>query len=58
MASANSSLIFFSATPTYLSNISPALTILGGLAFKAYDSFLAIRVLPVPGGPYKRIPLV
>lgn len=57
MASANSFLTFSSASPTNLLKISGPFTILGGLAFNTLANYLAIKVLPVPGGPYNKRPL-
>jgi len=57
MASANNFLTFSSASPTYLLNISGPLTIFGGLAFNTLANYLAINVLPVPGGPKRSNPL-
>lgn len=56
MASANSFLTFSSASPTNLLKISGPFTILGGLALSTLANYLAISVLPVPGGPYNNIP--
>ena len=55
-ASANNSLTFFSVSPTNLLNNSGPLIILGSLACKTLASYLAIKVLPVPGGPYSNNP--
>ena len=52
----NKSLIFFSVSPTNLSNNSGPFTTLNSATFKALAKVLAIRVLPVPGGPYNNIP--
>lgn len=49
--------MFSSDLPTYADIISGPLTILGSTEFKALDNFLAIKVLPVPGGPYSKTPL-
>lgn len=43
--------------PTNLLKTYGPLTIFRDLAFKDLASCRAIRVFPVPGGPYKRIPL-
>jgi hypothetical protein len=40
-----------------LSKISGPLTTYGFSQLRASDIFLAIKVLPVPGGPYKSNPL-
>lgn len=58
MASSNNFLIFSSASPTNLLNISGPLTIFGGLAFSTLANCLAIKVFPVPGGPYNNNPLI
>mmetsp|Transcript_63968 Transcript_63968/g.166317 ORF Transcript_63968/g.166317 Transcript_63968/m.166317 type:complete len:236 (-) Transcript_63968:358-1065(-) len=55
-ASAKRFLMFSSDCPTYLFIISGPLTILGSAAFRNLASCLAIRVLPVPGGPYSSMP--
>ena len=57
MASPNSSLTFFSVSPTNLLNNSGPLTIFGSLELRHLASCLAINVLPVPGGPYSINPL-
>lgn len=52
LASANKFLTFSSDLPTYADIISGPFTIFGSTEeFKALESFLAIKVLPVPGGP-------
>ena len=56
-ALANKSLIFFSVSPTNLSNNSGPLTTLNSATFNAWANVLAIKVFPVPGGPYNKIPL-
>jgi hypothetical protein len=58
MASLNNSLIFFSASPTYLLITSGPLTILGSLHLNTFDSYFAIKVFPVPGGPYRITPFI
>lgn len=55
-ASLNSSRIFSSDPPTYLSSTSGPFTILGSRAFRILPMVRAIKVLPHPGGPYKSIP--
>ncbi|KAH3685448.1 hypothetical protein WICPIJ_003563 [Wickerhamomyces pijperi] len=50
-ASLNKFLMFSSEEPTYLLKISGPLTIFGSLALSICPIFLAIKVLPVPGGP-------
>mmetsp|Transcript_20462 Transcript_20462/g.28702 ORF Transcript_20462/g.28702 Transcript_20462/m.28702 type:complete len:207 (-) Transcript_20462:428-1048(-) len=56
-AAAKRALIRASASPTYLLKISGPLTIVGSLPDSILPICLANRVLPQPGGPYKRIPL-
>lgn len=56
-ASAKSFRIFSSDAPTYLFKISGPLTILGSRAFNIFPICLAIKVLPVPGGPCSKIPI-
>ena len=53
---ANKSLIFFSVSPTNLSNNSGPFTTLNSETLSAFAKVLAIKVLPVPGGPYNKIP--
>jgi len=48
--------MFYSDYPTYFPKIYGPSTFVNVLAFNDFASCLAIRVLPVPGGPYKRIP--
>mmetsp|Transcript_12003 Transcript_12003/g.17550 ORF Transcript_12003/g.17550 Transcript_12003/m.17550 type:complete len:253 (+) Transcript_12003:935-1693(+) len=55
-ASLKSSLMFSSVWPTYLLNTSGPLMILGSRALKHLAICLAIKVFPVPGGPYSSIP--
>ena len=50
-ASENISLIFFSVSPTYLSNNSGPLITLNSLTLRTFARVLAIKVFPVPGGP-------
>lgn len=57
VASLNKSRIFYSDSPTYFEKTSGPLIILGSFAFRALASCLAMRVFPVPGGPYSKIPL-
>ena len=59
LAVVKSFLIFYSDSPTYLLNTSGPFTIFKfySLIFRALASCLAISVLPVPGGPYRSIPL-
>lgn len=45
-----------SLSPTYLSKICGPFTILGSRAFNIFPIWRAMRVLPVPGGPYNKIP--
>ena len=56
-AGSNSFLIFSSDPPTNLSKISGPFTTCGFSQLRASAIFLAIKVLPVPGGPYKSKPL-
>ncbi len=49
--------IFYSDSPTNLLNIYGPFTIIISVLFMAYEIFLAIKVLPVPGGPYSNKPL-
>ena len=58
MASANRFLTFYSVSPTNLLNNSGPFTILGSLACNTFPNYLAIKVLPVPGGPYNNNPLI
>lgn len=51
----NTLLIAYSESPTYLLKIYGPWTAIK-LAFAALAIALAIKVLPQPGGPYKRIP--
>ena len=54
----NNFLIFSSLPPTYLFNNSgPDFNVIED-ALRSYPIFFAIKVLPVPGGPYKIIPLI
>ncbi|KAH3672298.1 hypothetical protein WICMUC_004393 [Wickerhamomyces mucosus] len=46
--------MFSSEEPTYLLKISGPLTILGSFALSIVPILLAIKVLPVPGGPNNR----
>mmetsp|Transcript_26424 Transcript_26424/g.105748 ORF Transcript_26424/g.105748 Transcript_26424/m.105748 type:complete len:226 (-) Transcript_26424:774-1451(-) len=55
-ASANSSRIFSSDAPTYLSRISGPLTILGSRALSTLPICRAMSVLPQPGGPWSSMP--
>mmetsp|Transcript_48609 Transcript_48609/g.118960 ORF Transcript_48609/g.118960 Transcript_48609/m.118960 type:complete len:265 (+) Transcript_48609:48-842(+) len=55
-ASANSSRIFASVPPTYLSNTSGPLTIFGSRPLSILPIWRAMSVLPVPGGPYSSMP--
>ena len=55
-ALSNSFLTFYSLCPTYLLKISGPFLMVTSFAFKHSPSSLAIRVLPVPGGPNKRMP--
>ena len=48
--------VSFDETGIYLSNISGPLTILGSREFSICPIFLAIKVLPVPGGPKSKMP--
>ena len=56
-AGTNSFRMFSSDSPWNFEKISGPLTISRFLAFNAYANFLAIKVFPVPGGPYSKIPL-
>mmetsp|Transcript_54632 Transcript_54632/g.97123 ORF Transcript_54632/g.97123 Transcript_54632/m.97123 type:complete len:236 (+) Transcript_54632:1123-1830(+) len=55
-ASLNRLRMFSSVWPTYLLSTSGPLMILGSLQFSIFPIWRAISVLPVPGGPYSRIP--
>lgn len=55
-ASANSLRMLASDSPTYLLRISGPLTTLGSRALSIFPICLAIRVLPQPGGPNRRMP--
>lgn len=55
-ASANSFRMFSSDCPTNLLRISGPLTTFGSRALSILPICRAINVLPVPGGPYRRIP--
>mmetsp|Transcript_21627 Transcript_21627/g.69636 ORF Transcript_21627/g.69636 Transcript_21627/m.69636 type:complete len:289 (-) Transcript_21627:486-1352(-) len=55
-ASTNSSRIFSSEPPTYLSRMEGPFTILGSLALSALPSCLAMSVFPQPGGPNSSMP--
>ena len=57
MASSNKALTFSSVYPTNLLNNSGPFTIFGSLECRAFPNYLAIKVFPVPGGPYKIKPL-
>ena len=50
--------MFLAPPPTHLLNTSGPLTLVTFLQFKTLANYLAMRVFPVPGGPYKIIPLV
>jgi len=49
--------MFSSLCPTNLLRISGPFTTFGSRAFSIFPICLAIRVLPVPGGPKSRIPI-
>mmetsp|Transcript_21941 Transcript_21941/g.62282 ORF Transcript_21941/g.62282 Transcript_21941/m.62282 type:complete len:283 (+) Transcript_21941:1243-2091(+) len=55
-ASAKRFRMFSSAWPTYLFRISGPLTIFGSAALRNLASCRAMRVLPVPGGPWSSMP--
>ena len=55
-AGANSLRIFSSDAPTYLLRTSGPFTISGSFAFNILPICRAIKVLPVPGGPYSKMP--
>mmetsp|Transcript_5408 Transcript_5408/g.18801 ORF Transcript_5408/g.18801 Transcript_5408/m.18801 type:complete len:372 (+) Transcript_5408:694-1809(+) len=56
-ASWNSARMFSSDCPTYLFSSSGPFTTLGSLPLSILPICRAIRVLPVPGGPYSSMPL-
>ncbi|MPM52847.1 hypothetical protein SDC9_99611 [bioreactor metagenome] len=56
LALSNIILTLFAPTPTYFSTNSEPLEYMN-VAFASPAMALAIKVLPVPGGPYKSIPL-
>ncbi|EEQ39466.1 hypothetical protein CLUG_03595 [Clavispora lusitaniae ATCC 42720] len=56
-ASLNKFSMFSSEDPTYLESISGPFTIFGSLTFNILPICLAIKVLPVPGGPNNKRPL-
>uniref|UniRef100_A0A6B0UZ02 Uncharacterized protein n=1 Tax=Ixodes ricinus TaxID=34613 RepID=A0A6B0UZ02_IXORI len=55
-ASSNKRRMLASDSPTYLFRIWGPFTILGSLPLSIFPICRAIRVLPVPGGPYSKMP--
>ena len=56
LASSNTSLTILAPSPMYFLTNSEATTLMN-VAFVSLATAFASKVLPVPGGPYNRIPL-